>query len=135
MAFDGARAWAIPVVNEGSNLGPQCVSAPGHGIITSAIYPCPNLAYLPEDEMWPSRPRASIPARPGSWLEQTNRFNATSAATPQISALAALLYAQDPTRKYQDVIKLIGDSTAGRKVSAPYGEARGLVDYAAALGW
>ena len=65
----------------------------------------------------------------------TSTFSATSGATPHVSALAALLYAQDPTRRWEDVRQRIIDSTAGRKVTGEYGESMGLVDYAAALDW
>jgi hypothetical protein len=145
MPYDPSQPWIGPTPlldekgqpkweQEGSNLGPKCVSAPGYGIITSTIYPCPNLAYLPPEEIPKPWPNYSTPPRSHSWEQQTNRFSATSSATPQVSALAALLYAQDAKRQYGDVIAAIEASTAGRKVTASYGESRGLVDYRAALG-
>src|SRR5690606_25799452 len=92
-AFDGAQAWHLPQFKEGSNVGPSCVSAPGEGIITSAIMPGPNLRYLPDDEFRVSR-NWSVPYTGREWREHTNSFSATSSATPQVAALAALLYAQ-----------------------------------------
>lgn len=135
MAFDPAKPWSFPPTKEGSNLGLKCVSAPGHGIITSTLYATPNLAYLPENEISKPRTSVAIPPRTAQWIEQTNRFSATSAATPQVAALAALLYAQQPQRSYRDVIRLIEDSTEGRIVEGAWGQARGLVNYAAAMGW
>lgn len=135
MPFDGARAWYRELTKEGSNLGEKCVSAPGYGVITSTIQPSPNLNYLREGEFPPPVPHFSTPPRAGSWTEQTYRFSATSASTPQVAALAALLYAEHPERSYKDVIQLVEDSTGGRKISSEWGEARGLVDYSAALGW
>lgn len=134
MAFDATKPWSYPD-GEGANLGLKCVSAPGHGIITSLIYACPNLAYLPEKEIPQPGDNLALPRRAMRWGQQTNRFCATSSATPQVAALAALLYAQDPTRTCRDVIQLIEDSTAGRVVEGKWGQARGLVDYTAALGW
>ena len=60
---------------------------------------------------------------------------ATSSATPQVAALAALLYAQAPERDYATVIQLIEYSVGERRVHCDWGEARGIVDYAAALDW
>jgi hypothetical protein len=77
----------------------------------------------------------TTPRGSAQWLERTNRFCATSSAAPQVGALAALLYAQRPQRDYRDVIGRIEQSTAGRETSAAWGKARGLVDYAQALGW
>jgi subtilisin family serine protease len=134
MAFDPARPWYYPD-GEGANTGMKCVSAPGHGIITSTLYATPNLAYLPVSEIPQPRDNVALPPRAMQWIQQTNRFCATSSATPQVAALAALLYAQTPQRTYRDVIKLIEDSTAGRIVDGKWGQARGLIDYAAALGW
>ena len=133
--YDGTRAWAFPLAGEGSSLGMKCVSAPGDGIITSLITPQPNLSYLPEHEFRAVVAGFSIPPREGVWEHQTYGFSATSSATPQVAALAALLYAQDPSRDYRTVIGLIEDSTAGREVHAEWGSARGLIDFAAALSW
>jgi hypothetical protein len=135
MAFDGSQAWNFPPSGEGANMGQKCISAPGWGIITSITYPCPNLAYLPGDELPQPREVLAIPHRGGQWIAQTNRFSATSSATPQVSALAALLYAQNAGRSYHDVISTVEASCGTRTVSAPYGTARGLVDYSAALQW
>ena len=135
MAFDGAAAWQFPPSGEGANMGQKCVAAPGWGIITSCTYPHPNLAYLPEGEVPQPRENQSTPRRAVKWVQQTNRFSATSSATPQVSALAALLYAQDGARGYRDVISAVEASCAERTVSAPWGQARGLIDYATALGW
>jgi hypothetical protein len=135
MAFDAAKPWYYPLDGEGANMGLKCVSAPGHGIITSLIYACPNLAYLPEKEVPQPSDNLALPHREMRWEQQTNRFCATSSATPQVAALAALLYAQDPQRTYVDVIQRIEESTAGRMVEGKWGKTRGLVDYAAALGW
>ena len=118
---------------EASNLGMTCVSAPGWGIVTSDLYDCPNLAYLPADEIANPRPDTSIPPRNAPWQTTTNRFSATSSATPQVASLAALLYAQDPSREYGGVIAIIRESTGGRTISADYGEAMGIVDFRAAL--
>ncbi|MCC7477865.1 S8/S53 family peptidase [bacterium] len=146
MPYDPAQAWMGPAPEldkkgkpkwrqEGSNLDPRCVSAPGYAIITSTIYPCPNLAYLPQDEMPRAWPDYSFPPRGAGWVQHTNRFCATSSATPQVSALAALLYAQQPGRAYQNVIAAVKDSSAGRQVTASYGQSGGLIDYRTALGW
>lgn len=135
MAFDASKPWRYPPSGEGSNLGQKCVSAPGHGIITSTLYADPNLQYLPESEVPEPRAGAAIPRRTQNWSAQTNRFSATSSATPQVAALAALLLAQDPQLAYDVVISRIIDSTAGRLVQGDWGQAHGLVDYAAALGW
>lgn len=132
-AYDGSQAWQVPLVNEGSNLAADCVSAPGYGIITSTIYQCPNLAFLPLDEFSLPRENWATPPRKMTWDKQTNRFSATSSATPQVSSLAALLYAQAPERDYGTVIQLIQHSTDGRKNSAEWGESMGIVDYAKAL--
>ena len=132
-AYDGGLAWDVPGF-EGSNLGMKCVSAPGYGIITSTTYPHPNLAYLPENEFRSDLPAWSIPPRDGHvWHGQTNTFSATSSATPQVGALAALLIGQDPGRNYLTVIQLIEQSAGNRTIRAEWGEARGIVDYAAAL--
>lgn len=135
MAYDGSAAWQIPLVKEGSNLGEKCVSAPGYGIITSTIYPCPNLKYLPEDEFREPRKCYSVPKRDVTWVEQTNSFSATSSATPQVAALAALMYAQAPNRDHMTVIQLIQKSCNGRRNRADWGESLGLVDYQSALDW
>ncbi len=134
MAFDATTPWTYPS-GEGANVGLKCVSAPGHGIITSTLFSAPNLAYLPANEIPQPHANVAVPPRAMQWMQQTNRFCATSSATPQVAALAALLYAQDPRRNLRDVIKLIEDSTAGRIVDGKWGQARGLIDYAAALGW
>lgn len=133
-AFSGNQAWRLPQFKEGSNVGPACVSAPGEGIITSSIYPCPNLRYLPESEFRTSG-SWSTPPTGRQWREQTNSFSATSSATPQVAALAALLYAQDSGRRHMEVIELIRASTAGRILTAPYGSSAGLIDYQQALDW
>jgi subtilisin family serine protease len=132
--FSASQAWFEPQFKEGSNMGANCVSAPGEGLITSTLYKCPNLKYLADDQF---RPRAnwSTPRTGRDWVQETNEFGATSGATPQVSALAALLYAQQPDRKYGDVLKLVRDSTGGRSLLAPYGKSLGLVDYRSALGW
>ncbi len=146
MPYDPSQAWIGPPPEldkkgkpkwrqEGSNLDPKCVSAPGYAIITSTIYPCPNLSYLPAAEMPKAWPDYSFPPRGSGWVKQTNRFCATSSATPQVSALAALLYAQQPGRSYQNVIAAVEESVADRMVTASYGQSRGLIDYRAALGW
>lgn len=135
MPFDPGKPWAIDITHEASSLGAKCVSAPGYGIITSMMYYCPNLAYLPDGEFQKPYASMSTPPREGRWEAQTNWFNATSSATPQVASLAALLYAQDPSRDYQTVIHLIEDSTGDRKVRAEWGESHGLVDFATALGW
>ncbi|MCB1217950.1 S8 family serine peptidase [bacterium] len=134
MPADPSRPWLSPASEEGSNLEAHCVSAPGYGLVTSRIYPAPNLAFLPGDEFrsgaYNTVPQVSFP-----WETRTSTFSATSGATPQVSALAALLYAQDPTRRWADVRQRIIDSTAGRRVSGEYGESMGLIDYSAALDW
>jgi hypothetical protein len=135
MPADPALPWLSPVSSEGSNLAANCVSAPGYGLITSRIYTHPNLKYLPEEEIRPARKNLTVPPREFSWEQHTNLFGATSGATPQVSALAALLYAQDPTRRYADVIDTIKASTGGRKLTGSYGESMGLIDYSAALDW
>jgi hypothetical protein len=135
MPFDPARPWLSPASKEGANMGLKCVSAPGYGIITSTLYDCPNLAYLGADHIPPPKPDHSVPKRGQGWSLQTNSFSATSAATPQVGALAALLYAQDFERTHMGVMSAIVDSTAARRVVASYGEAGGLIDYPAALGW
>jgi hypothetical protein len=122
-------------IEEGSNLGANCVSAPGWGILTSDLYGCPNLAYLKKEEIRTPRPDVSLPRRGSAWLRETNRFSATSSATPQAASLAALLYAQDPARSYADVIALIRASCGERVIRAEYGEAPGLIDFRSALGW
>jgi hypothetical protein len=133
-AFDGSQAWRLPQFEEGSNMGPQCVSAPGEGLLTSNIYRTPNLAYLPDAEFH-NATNWSTPRTNHDWVQQTLTFGATSGATPQVASLAALLYAQDPHRRYGDVLALIRESCAGRTLTAPYGSSRGLIDYRAALGW
>ena len=132
-AYDGSQAWQVPLSGEGSNLAETCVSAPGYGIITSTIYPSPNLGFLPPEEFRAPRENWAIPPRKMTWDQQTNRFSATSSATPQVSALAALLYAQAPERDYGTVIQLIQHSTDGRRTRAEWGESLGIVDYAKAL--
>ncbi len=132
-AYDGSLAWEVPLSGEGSNLAAACVSAPGYGIITSIAYESPNLAFLPENEFAKPRENWSIPPRKMTWQQQTNRFSATSSATPQVSALAALLYAQEPVRDYGTVIQLIQHSTSGRRNRAEWGESLGIVDYSRAL--
>jgi hypothetical protein len=132
--FDGAQAWYESQFAEGSNVGADCVSAPGEGLITSTLYKCPNLKYLPDNE-FRSVANWSTPRTGRDWTQETNEFGATSGATPQVSALAALLYAQQPQRKYTDVLKAIRDSTQGRTLTAPYGQSMGLIDYRVALGW
>ncbi len=134
MPADPGEPWISPASSEGSNLEAHCVSAPGYGLITSRIYPHPNLSYLPGDEFRSSAYR-TVPQVDFPWDRRTNTFSATSGATPQVSALAALLYAQDPTRSWEDVKQRIVDSTAGRRLSADYGESMGLIDYALALDW
>lgn len=135
MPFDGSEAWDFPTSEEGANLGQKCVAAPGWGLITSTIYPAPNLEYLPDEEFREALDNYAIPPREMTWREQTNHFGATSGATPQVAALAALLYAQQPSRTYSEVIGLVESSTGQRTVTAPWGEARGLIDYGQALGW
>jgi len=135
MPYDPRRPWEYPPSNEGANLGMKCVAAPGFGIITSTLYAHPNLEYLPEEEIPRELPNFSTPRREVSWTMHSNHFAATSAATPQVASLAALLIAQDPTRDYRAVISIIEESTAGRIVEATRGKARGLVDYTRALGW
>ncbi|MBN2082514.1 S8/S53 family peptidase [bacterium] len=135
MAFDGETAWHLKVTDEGSSLGMKCVSAPGYGIITSTLTPEPNLAYLPDEEFRHEVNGFSIPPRVVLWSDRTYRFCATSSATPQVGALAALLYAQAPSRNYKDVRDRIYQCVGDRKLHAPWGDARGLVDYAAALGF
>lgn len=135
MPFDPTQPWSIPVTKEGSNLAAKCVSAPGHGIISSTLYACPNLKYLPQSEIPQPHDVLTIPKRTGQWMMQTGHFSATSSATPQVAALAALLIAQDHVRDYRAVIKLIQDSTGERRATGAWGEAHGLIDYAAALGW
>ena len=134
-AFDGGKAWYWPQFKEGSNVAPECVSAPGEGIITSTIYPCPNLRYLPEAEFSRNVGNWSTPNTGRAWVQQTNTFSATSSATPQVAALAALLYAQDPALTYEGVIQRVKDSCGGRSLVAPYGVSMGLIDYRSALGW
>lgn len=131
----GPQPWDSPASNEGSNLGEKCVSAPGYGIITSTLFPSPNLAYLPENEIPQARPNFSTPPRPEPWTMQTNRFSATSAATPQVSALAALLYATSQDLTFRLVEDRILQSTGGRELTADRGKSRGLVDYRSALSW
>jgi len=135
MPYDPGKPWAIDLTHEAASLGAKCVSAPGYGIITSMMYRSPNLAYLPDSEFQKPYASMSTPPREGRWEAQTNWFNATSSATPQVASLAALLYAQDPARDYKTEIRLIEESTGGRMVKADWGEARGLVDFAAALIW
>jgi Subtilase family len=127
--------WNSPASGEGSNLGMKCVAALGYGIITSTLYPCPNIAYLPDGEIPKSRPNFSTPRREEAWQMQTNRFSATSAATPQVSSLAALIYAGDAALTRVDVLKRIESSTGGRVLTGDWGSSRGLVDYKAALPW
>ncbi|MCB1188185.1 S8 family serine peptidase [bacterium] len=134
MPADPSRPWLSPASAEGSNLEAHCVSAPGYGLVTSRIYPHPNLSYLPSEEFREGR-FVTVPQVDFPWSTRTSTFSATSGATPQVSALAALLYAQDPTRRWEDVRQRIIDSTAGRKVTGEYGESMGLIDYAAALDW
>jgi len=134
MPFDGSRAWDSPHSGEGSNMGLKCVSAPGYGVITSTLYNCPNLDYLDPQEIPQSSPSFSVPPRSEPWHRRTNRFSATSSATPQVSALAALLYAQEPGLSYPDVMHRIVDSTAGRRTKSDYGESQGLIDFRRALG-
>lgn len=135
MPANPALPWLSPISSEGSNLAAGCVSAPGYGLITSRIYAHPNLLYLPAEEIRPARKNLTVPPREFSWEQHTNLFGATSGATPQVSALAALLYAQNPTRRYADVIDTIKGSTGGRKLTGTYGESMGLIDYSAALDW
>ena len=134
MPNDPGRPWLSPASKEGSNLQEHCVSAPGYGLVTSRIYPHPNLAYLPDDEFRTGR-YLTVPQREFSWERRMNTFSATSGATPQVSALAALLYAQDPTRRFEDVRQRIMDCTEGRRLRADYGESMGLIDYSVALDW
>jgi hypothetical protein len=135
MACDAGQGWVYTPTNEGTNMGAMLVAAPGNALITSTIFACPNLAYLPAGEFQQPMDSYAIPPRAMTWLEQTNHFNATSGATPQVSALAALLYAQQPGRCYGDVITAIKASTQGRALTAEWGRAQGLVSYPAALGW
>lgn len=135
MAYDGTEAWHSVWSDEGSNMGPECVSAPGYGIITSQMVASPNLRYLPDAEFRPGLPNFSTPPRQTPWIKQMPDFSATSSATPQVASLAALLYAQQPERTYTEVKQAIIDSTADRVLSAPWGESMGLIDYRAALGW
>jgi len=136
MPFKQDEAWHSYKYEEGANMGMGLVSAPGYAIITSTIYPCPNLEYLDEREFRSPLDAWSIPAREGFvWREQTNHFSATSSATPQVAALAALLLAQHPERNYLTVKQLIVDSTGDRVVSSDWGKARGLIDYSTALNW
>ena len=134
-ACDGSQCWEYPPTSEGSNMGAMLVAAPGNALITSTIYACPNLAYLPDDELQSAHPNYAIPPRAMTWLEQTNHFNATSGATPQVSSLVALLYTQQPQLTYPEVIASIKASTQGRTLTADWGGSMGLVSYPAALGW
>ncbi|MCD6282506.1 S8/S53 family peptidase [bacterium] len=60
-------------------------------------------------------------------------FNGTSAATPEVAALAACLYGRKPYRNYRSVWNRIVDS---RDDSKARGYVAGLVDYDAAIeGW
>ncbi len=135
MASDGGQGWVYTPTNEGTNMGEMLVAAPGNALITSTIYACPNLAYLAEAELQQPMQNYAIPPRAMTWLEQTNHFNATSGATPQVSSLAALVYAQHPELRSTDVIATVKASTQGRELTAEWGRAQGLVSYPAALGW
>jgi subtilisin family serine protease len=137
MAYDGSAPWSRDITGEGANLGLKCIAAPGYGLITSTIAPHPNLAYLPPDEFRQHTENFSTPPRKQSWEWQRNTFGASSGATPQVAALAALLYAQDTFRDYDTVQALIYDSVGGRLITATWGESRGIIDYEQALaqGW
>jgi subtilisin family serine protease len=135
MACDGSQGWVYTPSGEGTNMGAMLVAAPGDALISSTIFASPNLAYLPGSEFMNPIDNFAIPPRAMTWQEQTNHFNATSGATPQVSALAALLYAQQPQRSYPDVITAIKASTECRALTAPWGRAQGLISYPAALGW
>lgn len=137
MAYDGTAPWSRNITGEGANLGQKCIAAPGYGLITSTIAPHPNLAYLPSEEFRKPRENFSTPPREQSWEWQRNTFGASSGATPQVAALAALLYAQDTFRNYSTVQALIYDSVSDRLLTAAWGESRGIIDYEYALeqGW
>lgn len=135
--FNPERPWigAPGERVEASNLGEKCVSAPGYGIITSSLYDCPNLAYLPAEELGGDRANFSTPPREFDWTAQTNLFSATSAATPQVAALAALIYTRRPDLRFGQVIELIQRSSENRRVVGEYGAARGLINYDKTLDW
>jgi hypothetical protein len=109
MPFDPSKPWESPASGEAANLGAKCLAAPGYGIITSTIYRSPNLQYL--------------------------LFAATSAATPQVGALAALIYARKPEATYSGVINRLELSCGDRELDANYGKSKGLIDYRVALGF
>jgi hypothetical protein len=135
MPFDPGKAWESPASSEASNLGDKCVAAPGYGLITSTLYQCPNLEYLPDTEIPGTIQNYSVPPRDLSWVAHTDLFCATSGATPQVSALAALIYARKPEATFSGVINRIELSCGDRKVDANYGKSKGLIDYRVALGF
>jgi hypothetical protein len=133
MPYDPAKPWAAG--SEAANLGAKCVAAPGYGLITSTLYECPNLAYLPRDEFRAPVANFSVPQRDQDWVGHTNLFSATSGATPQVGALAALIYARKPAATYSGVINRIELSCGDRELDATHGTSKGLVDYRVALGF
>ncbi|MDQ3023993.1 MAG: S8 family serine peptidase [bacterium] len=133
MPFDPSKPWESAASGEAANLGEKCVAAPGYGIITSTLYSCPNLAYLPETEIKTPMMNFSVPPRSTDWIAHTNMFSATSAATPQVGALAALIYARKPEATYGGVINRIEMSCGERTIDANYGKSKGMVDYRVAL--
>jgi hypothetical protein len=135
MPYDPSKPWESPASNEAANMGEKCVAAPGYGLITSTIYDCPNLTYLPREELRAPVPNYSVPHRDQDWVAHTNMFGATSGATPQVSSLAALIYARKTQATYSGVINRIELSCGERKIDANYGKSKGLIDYRVALGF
>ena len=135
MPYDPAKPWESPASNEAANMGEKCVAAPGYGMITSTLYDCPNLTYLPREELREPVENFSVPHRDQDWIAHTNMFCATSGATPQVSALAALIYARKPQATFSGVINRIELSCGERRIDANYGKSKGLIDYRVALGF
>jgi Subtilase family len=135
MPYDPAKPWESPASKEAANLGEKCVAAPGYGMITSTLYDCPNLAYLPSTEIRQPVANFSVPPRRTDWVAHTNMFSATSGATPQVSALAALIYARKQAATYSGVINRIELSCGERRIDANYGKSKGLIDYRVGLGF
>jgi subtilisin family serine protease len=133
MPFDPAKPWESPASKEAASLGEKCVAAPGYGLITSTLYDCPNLTYLPRNELREAVPNYSVPPRDQDWVGHTNLFSATSGATPQVAGMAALIYARKPAATYSGVINRIELSCGDRKLDAIHGKSKGLVDYRVAL--
>jgi hypothetical protein len=135
MPYDSSKPWESAASGEAANLGAKCIAAPGYGIITSTLYKSPNLEYLPAEEFRGPQGNFSVPPRQPDWIAHTNLFAATSAATPQVGALAALIYARKPEASYSGVINRLELSCGERELDANYGKSKGLIDYRVALGF